>query len=135
MEITNADNLYGIVVTYKDHFLKGGAAVWEEFLGEIVKTELDSKKIAHDIMLPGNLFFISVAEFDCLVTYLKNNPQVSLVTVLELVKEREKVPETQAATLIQHLNKMSADRDLCHPPYLRERFEEIPENLKSLFKK
>jgi hypothetical protein len=133
-EIKNTALFYGMVVTYKDHFLKGGAAVWDEFLGKIIENELKEANIPSYLIPPENFFFISVAEYDYLSTYLKNHPELALRDVLESIKKFEATPETQAMTLGQHLENLSG-KHLTPPPYLDDRFEEIPENLKILLKK
>lgn len=85
--IDNKKEWYGIVITYKEMYLGFGPDTWEEFLQTPVTDFLNKSSIDINILPPGNLFFISISDWDWIIQALKDKKASSLKEILIKGKE------------------------------------------------
>lgn len=132
--IKNFDNFYGVVVSFKDHYLRGGQQFWDEFL----RDEIEEKLIAHDIdpnLIPAeNIFLLSVDEFDYLSAFLAQNPKITLGSIFSKVKEFEADPQRRSFFFHDHLQRI-AGGDFHRPEHLWQKIADVIDGVTERMKK
>lgn len=105
--IKNFDNFYGVVVSFKDHYLRGGQQFWDEFLRDEITEKLTAQGIDPSLIPAENIFLLSVDEFDYLATYLAQNPGVTFGSIFSQVKEFEADPQRSSFFFHDHLKRIA----------------------------
>jgi hypothetical protein len=105
--IKNFDNFYGVVVSFRDHYLRGGQQFWDEFLSDEITEKLTALGIAPNLIPAENIFLLSVDEFDYLATFLAKNPGVTFGSVFSQVKEFEAEPQRSSFFFHDHLARIA----------------------------
>ena len=105
--VKNFDNFYGVVVSFKDHYLRGGQQFWDEFLRDEITEKLTARGIDPNIMPAENIFLLSVDEFDYLAAFLAQNPHMTFGSVFAQVKEFEADPGRSSFFFQDHLKRIA----------------------------
>ncbi|MCB2215115.1 MAG: hypothetical protein KQH59_03555 [Desulfobulbaceae bacterium] len=100
-QLTLQDLNYLIVVTYKEFYLGRGENFYEniakEKIDEICDKYPDSPKI-----MPENMFFITIQEFEYLMEYVRSDAS-SISDCFEIIKKNDANPKTSKFAFTQHL--------------------------------
>ena len=98
---------YGIIITYKKLFLGNSIDVWEQFLKkEARKIGLENKM---RLLPPENLFIIDIESWDRTLQILKTN-KISLVDVLEKIKNIDANPQSKKFNFSMHLDDFKINK-------------------------
>ena len=77
-----------------------------------MEKELAQKSIDKNIIPPKNIFLLSILEFEFLSEFLKAKPDISLTSILEIVKRNEKSHATAKMMFEDHLRAIDEDLTL-----------------------
>ena len=121
--LTTREEMFGVVVSYRDHFLRGGQQFWDEFLSEEIPGELRARGISLDLIPVENLFLISVDEFDDLLDFLKRNPSQSFRSVFTSIKMAERDPARSSFFFSDHLRNLGGEKP--YPEHLWNRMKQV----------
>lgn len=105
--IQNFDSFYGVVVTYKNDYLRGGQQFWDEFLSDEVTKQLKKLDIKPDLITPENIFLLPIDDMDYLLSFLEKHPEKSIGEVFEQVKEYEADPARSSFFFHDHLSRIA----------------------------
>ena len=122
--IKNFDGFYGVVVTYKNDYLRGGQQFWDEFLREEVAEQLDNLSIDPNMIQPENIFLLPIDDMDYLLAFLKENPESTLGAVFEQVKEYEADPACSSFFFHDHLSRIAGGQTP-RPEYLWDKISVV----------
>jgi hypothetical protein len=78
---------YGIIITYKEMYLGFGLDAWKEFMKAPIEEFLLANRMDIEVLPPGNLFIISISEYDWIIQALKDKKAPSLHAILKKAKE------------------------------------------------
>ncbi len=130
-EIDNTLPIYGMVVTYRNYLIGDGKVFWDNIIGDIVKEKISKLGITN-LILPENLFFVSIDEFDYLIAGAKEK-NLSISMILSTVARRNRVDSTRCLMLKQHLQSMW---EHYYPPkYVQDKVHQNFKNLEKRFMK
>lgn len=110
---------YGIIVTYKDLYLGNSTDIWEQFLESETLRVFGDLQESQSLLPVENLFFMDLHTWDMLLQVLKEN-EVSLVSLLEAVKEADSAPRTKLMYFAMHL-RCYAVKQLTHQYLVKAR--------------
>lgn len=108
--IKNFKNLYGVVVSYKNDYLRGGEQFWDEFLKDELLKKLNALNIDHKIIPPENMFLLPVDDIDYLMEFLEKYPDQTFGSVFASVKEYEADPVQSSFFFQDHLAKIAGEQ-------------------------
>jgi len=126
--IRGASQNYLIVVTFKELYLGNGKTMYEG----IAKATLDAiyAKCAGSPTIPlDNIYFLNIADFEML-SELVHERKLTFAEALEKAKIDDATPQTRKFGFRLHLTDWNLNPDT--PKYLKSRFDNEIENLKSL---
>ena len=106
-QIKNTKNLYGVVVSFKEQYFRGGRQFWDEFLRDEITEKLKALNIEPNLIPPENIFLLSIDEFDYLITFLSQHPEQTFNTVFSQVKEFETDPQSARFFFRDHLTRIA----------------------------
>lgn len=129
-QIRNLENLYGVIVSFKDHYLRGGQQFWDEFLRDEISEKLNLLKIDPNLIPPENIFLLSVDEFDYLMAFLAKNPSQTFNAVFTQIKEFEADPQRSSYFFQDHLARISGGKTP-RPEHLWNRMAGVIEEVTS----
>ncbi len=86
-----SQNLFGIIVTYKNLMLGYPDEIWEEFMYDFMKSELPQDIQDNLPVLPEKIFVLSSLEFDYLALYCHKNGK-TFADCLEIVQSNNANP-------------------------------------------
>ena len=105
--IKNFNNFYGVVVSFKAHYLRGGQQFWDEFLREEIVEKLKIQGIDPTLIPAENIFLLSVDEFDYLSAFLEQHRDATLGAIFSQVKEFEANPQHSSFFFHDHLARIA----------------------------
>jgi hypothetical protein len=115
LDIPNSSHFYLFILTYKDMHLGPGQPMWDEFLGEAVRTVLEGADIDLQVIPPERIVALSLREWDVLMSILSTDPTL-LSHILDEMVTNNRNPATAKFSFWQHLEPyLSAQQKL---PYL-----------------
>jgi len=127
-QINNFENFFGIVVTYKDDYLRGGQQFWDEFLRDQVTARLKDKDIDPYIIPPENIFVLPVDDIDYLLAFILDYPDKKISEVLKQVIEYEADVNRSSFFFRDHLSRMSKS-GLSRPNHLWNKTKNMMDEL------
>lgn len=122
----NTSQIFALIVTFKDLFLVDGNRAWAEFAQEEIMSFLKDESIDPNVLPPCNIFFITIDEFDWLITILKKG-DVSLSEILTKAIKDNSDAKTSKYTFQQHIAGYSG-KDTA-PPYVEKAANKIFNNV------
>lgn len=120
LRATPRPNVYGLVVTYKEHYLGPGLGAWNDFLKAGVERELATSDDAFD---PANLLFTSIQDFDWFLEVVRTEPKCFRETIVEAAAANG-VPLRQKLVFRQHLDERKV-RSAPLPKRIRTPFDDF----------
>jgi len=100
--IIASQNIFALVVTYRELFLGPGHQVWEELLKDRVQPFLKQNSIDESIIPPENIFYISIECFDYLVNVISNSEH-TLHEIFSSAVEKNRSPQQKKFLLDMHI--------------------------------
>ena len=129
-----SNTFYGIVVGYKESYLRGGQQFWNEFLSEAVTAELAKLEIDPNIIPPSNLLLLSVDDFDFLMAVLDQNSELSFASIFSKVGTYDDTPEHRSFFFQDHLERITGNKKQ-RPEHLMDRITDVIEEITSTLQK
>jgi hypothetical protein len=130
LNIPNRSEFFLFILTYRDMYLGPGQPLWDEFLGEAVRSKLESEGIDPEVIPPERIVVLSLAEWDELMSILRTNPTL-LSRILNGMVVSNRKPESTNFTFGQHLAPyLPAQPEL---PYLDEESSRLLESVQAKF--
>lgn len=121
--IPKRDQVFLMIVTYKDLFLGPPQDMWDEFLAEAILPELQASGIDPNLIPPERILVISIEEFDTMMKFI-NSSSLNFPDLLLLMVKNNKDAKSRCFTFSQHLNW-----DIANPetplPYLKNEFDDL----------
>lgn len=108
--VKNFDNFYGVVVSYKNDYLRGGQQFWDEFLRDEIIAKLNELGIDPNLIPPENIFLLPIDDIDYLMTFLEEHPNETFGSVFAKVKEFEADPARSSFFFHDHLSRIAGGR-------------------------
>lgn len=130
LEIKERSQFFLMIVTYKDLFLGTGDMVWEEFLKEAIEPVLESKKIDINLIPPERIMFLSIDEFDQLVSILWQKTATMSMVLGEMLEANRSI-DTRKWVFSQHLDKFRPESP--QHPFLDDQFELLSNEVQKKF--
>jgi len=119
--LQSKDQLYGIIVTYKELFLIDGRTAWKTFISSYIS----QKNIDYSFGLdPDNIFFVDVRTWDLMCLLVKNEVY-SFSELIQFVQKRR--IEDPQATFEMYIEGLKKDLDLQPLTFLDESLSRIQE--------
>ena len=128
LSLHTRNEFFLMIITYKNIFLGAGEDAWTEFLYESVSDYLEKNSIDQNIIPPNRIIFLSLDEFDNLISVLFNQ-RAKMPNILYKLIENNKEYITKKFTFSQHLEEWMRG-ELIHP-FLNQTFTEFVDTLKS----
>lgn len=128
-KINKDQKVLGILVTYREYIIGDGADFWNNIIGEYIQQKLTENNLCNHIQ-PGDFFYVSVDDFDWLVTGAKEQ-KTSIGGILERIAQRNRKPETKRLFLKQHLVDIWKKHH--RPDYVEESFDRCFDEIKNRF--
>lgn len=133
LSIPNRRDFFLLIITYKNIYLGRGEDAWIEFLKESVSKYLLENSIDQDIIPPDRIMFMSISEFDQLISIIFNE-KASISDILFKVVENNKHSTTRKFSFSQHLTEWLEEDHLKHP-FLDQTFERFIKELGVIWRK
>jgi len=113
LNLKNRNEFYLMILTYKNLYLGPSSLVWDEFLKDTVENILIKNAISIDLISPNRIVFLSIEEFDLLVSILWER-KGNIKDILKLVEESSGNPKKMKYTFAQYLDDYSSEK-MSHP--------------------
>jgi hypothetical protein len=122
--------LFGLIVTYRDYLTGDPKMFWDDVLSSYVEPELKKRGITERIP-PENIFFVSIDDFDYLLAgSYENKSAISAALRVAATNNRDRA--TARVVLGQHL--LSLWRREIRLPILQDSFENFTAELQDIYR-
>jgi hypothetical protein len=126
--VKNFDNFYGVVVSYKNDYLRGGQQFWDEFLRDEVVPQLNERGIDPNLIPPENILVLPIDEMDDLMAFLAVHPNETFGSIFAKVKKYEADPAQRSYFFVDYLKKI-AGAPIPGPAHLGQKFDSVTDNI------
>ena len=82
------ENVFLFVITYKDLYLGDPIEVWEEFIRDSIQRKYKINEEGFNL-IPKNIFFMTIGEFDNLLSFTEGNVEKTIKAIKDIVQRRE----------------------------------------------
>lgn len=128
IETKQADNIYAMIITYKELYLGAGKDAWDEFIQDAVREYIECEGIDINKLLPERIFFVTIDTFEKMVYICRENQNMWNEILSAVVKANLGV-RGKKFTFDMHLIKYQVEP----LPFVKEEADRLFDNIRSKF--